>query len=362
VKKSWYWDALSARVGKKAATQMIRTRQLAQVLAAILATSASALGAPPSAKAQGAPKTQKKKTVAPPAPPVAEEAVAPPPSPPAVVEAAPVVQAPAQDATMTNAKDGAKDDYDSSDVSEDPSKRYVFLGARYRGTIFPSFLLAPFVREVRGFYFNTVGIEADIRKDGFSIIPALSYSEFGSGDILFADKTRDLKFAGNWGMVNSSLKGIYATVDFLWSVPIHKNLAFEYGLGAGVGFMFGDLVVNWVRDDPNGALTSSDGRRFSQCNTATEGPGCAVKDHENATTARVGRYSESSWFSGGAKPSILPHFSIPQIGVRFKPIKQLEARFGLGFSLTGFWFGLSANYGLEQPRSKTEPVVSSPKE
>jgi hypothetical protein len=29
-------------------------------------------------------------------------------------------------------------------------------------------------------------------------------------------------------------------------------------------------------------------------------------------------------------------------------MKQLEARVGGGFSLTGFWFGLSADYGLEQ--------------
>jgi hypothetical protein len=29
-------------------------------------------------------------------------------------------------------------------------------------------------------------------------------------------------------------------------------------------------------------------------------------------------------------------------------MKQLETRLGVGFSLTGFWFGLSANYGLEK--------------
>ena len=29
-------------------------------------------------------------------------------------------------------------------------------------------------------------------------------------------------------------------------------------------------------------------------------------------------------------------------------MKQFEARLGLGFSLTGFWFGLGGAYGLEQ--------------
>ncbi len=325
-----------------------RTRTRHQALAAVvLVTLGAAAFAPRVAHAQTTQKAPKKKTPAP-------QAVPPPEPPPA-----PVVAPPPPAPTPEAAPAPAAAEYDSSDVTEDPTKRYVFIGARYRGTIFPSFLLAPFVREVHGFYFNTVGIEADIRKDGFSIIPALSYSEFGSGgDTLFGDKSRDLAFAGNWGMVNSSLKGLYATVDFLWSAQINKQFAFEYGLGAGIGVMFGDLTVNWVHDDANGPLVSSSGRHFSQCNTVNDGSGCAIKDHENATTARVGRYSEASWFAGGAKPSILPHFSIPQLGIRYKPIKQLEARLGLGFSLTGFWFGLSANYGLEHapPAKSTEPA------
>ena len=45
---------------------------------------------------------------------------------------------------------------------------------------------------------------------------------------------------------------------------------------------------------------------------------------------------------------LFPWISIPQIGLRFKPVKQFEGRLGLGFALTGFWFGLSGGYGLEQ--------------
>jgi hypothetical protein len=48
-------------------------------------------------------------------------------------------------------------------------------------------------------------------------------------------------------------------------------------------------------------------------------------------------------------PNIFPYISFPQFSVRYKPIKQLETRLGVGFSLTGFWFGLSADYGLETP-------------
>jgi hypothetical protein len=47
-------------------------------------------------------------------------------------------------------------------------------------------------------------------------------------------------------------------------------------------------------------------------------------------------------------PVIFPHIAIPQLSLRYKPIKQLETRLSVGFSLTGFWFGLSADYGLER--------------
>jgi hypothetical protein len=52
--------------------------------------------------------------------------------------------------------------------------------------------------------------------------------------------------------------------------------------------------------------------------------------------------------------------NIPQLGLRFKPIKQFEGRLGLGFGLTGFWFGLSGDYGLEQPKDSTTKKASGP--
>jgi hypothetical protein len=48
-------------------------------------------------------------------------------------------------------------------------------------------------------------------------------------------------------------------------------------------------------------------------------------------------------------PVVFPHISIPQFSLRYKPIKQFETRLSIGFCLTGFWFGLSADYGLERP-------------
>jgi hypothetical protein len=135
-------------------------------------------------------------------------------------------------------------------------------------------------------------------------------------------------------------------VDLLWSVNLPKNLAFEYGLGVGAGVLFGDLVINWVYDDPNGPFEGSNGKRYQTCRTQADGVGCRVQDHENASTARVGGYAEPSWVNGGAKPNFLPHLSLPQVGLRFQPMREVQGRIGVGWSLTGFWFGVGIHYGL----------------
>ena len=63
-----------------------------------------------------------------------------------------------------------------------------------------------------------------------------------------------------------------------------------------------------------------------------------------------GGYEEPNWFGGGSIPVVFPHIAIPQFSLRYKPIPEMEARLSLGFSITGFWFGLSADYGQPQPK------------
>jgi hypothetical protein len=244
-----------------------------------------------------------------------------------------------------------REEWDIKDVDERDGKTYLFIGLRYRGALIPKFMLNMFVDEGKSIYTNTIGAELDIRKDGFSLIPALSYAELGSGDILFKEKGSK-EIAGNYNLVNSSLKVIYATADLLWSTKISKNVDFEYGAGFGLGVVFGDLVTNWVKYDtsPNAPLRNDAGQGFTKCTVVEPaGTGCNKADHQNSENDKVNNYVEPSWFSGGSRPSLFPWIAVPQIGLRFKPIKQFVGRLGIGFSLTGFWFGLSGSYGLEQP-------------
>jgi hypothetical protein len=243
------------------------------------------------------------------------------------------------------------EDWDIKDVEEKDGKTYLFIGLRYRGALIPKFVLNMFVDEGKSVYTNQIGAELDIRKEGFSLIPAITYAELGTGDILFKEKGSK-EIAGNYNLVNSSLKVIYATADLLWSTKISKNVEFEYGAGFGLGVVFGDLVTNWVKYDtgPNAPLRNDAGQGFTKC-TAVEpaGTGCNKADHQNSEKDKVNNYVEPSWFSGGSRPALFPWIAVPQIGLRFKPIKQFVGRLGIGFSLTGFWFGLSGQYGLEQP-------------
>ncbi|HVJ90034.1 MAG TPA: acid shock protein [Labilithrix sp.] len=241
------------------------------------------------------------------------------------------------------------DEWDNTDVEERAGKSYFFVGLRYRGNIIPQFMLNLFVEQGQTIYTNLIGVEFDLRKDGFSLIPALSYHELGTGDILFKQKnTKDI--VSNYSLVNSGLKVLYASVDLLWSTKLHKNVEFEYGAGFGLGAVFGDLENSWVREDPQGQLVSESGRRLTRCNIVAPAPGtgCHPADHQNSPVNKVNGYKEPSWFSGGSKPVLFPWIAVPQIGLRFKPIKEFVARLGVGFALTGFWFGLSAQYGLEK--------------
>jgi hypothetical protein len=296
--------------------------------------------------------------------PAPEPAPAPAPTPEPAPAAAPPASPKAEAAAESSATAKASE-VDSSDTREDPNTRYYFVGLRYRGTIIPQFLMNLFVDEGATIYTNMFGIELDMRKGGQSMIPWIVYADYSMGDTLFHQKggtpTGVPGDPGNFTIVNSSLKMVYLGLDELWSAPIddahHWDL--EFGFGVGVGFVFGDLINNWVYvDNSNGvngpAVKGSNGFFYARCPAGMDGslpPGCNKADHQNATIAKVGGYPEKFWFSGGSVPSIFPNVWFPTLNLRYKPIKQFETRLGVGFSLTGFWFGLSGDYGLEKTGS-----------
>jgi hypothetical protein len=248
----------------------------------------------------------------------------------------------------------------ATDTKEDPSKTYYFVGLRYRGDVIPQFLVNAFVNGGGTFYSNMVAAELDIRKDSHTIMPWLAFANYGFGNTLFENNGNGTGpgFAGNWTVVNSGLSAIYVGMDELWSTSLDEahHWDFEYGFGFGLGVVFGSLGNNWVHTLTGTQISPSN---YALCQTVNDGTGCALADHQNATTAKVGGYQESAGLLG-PKPILFPYLAIPQVGLRWKPVKQFEARLNVGFSLTGFFFSLGADYGLEKTEAE-DPATTAPK-
>lgn len=243
------------------------------------------------------------------------------------------------------------------DAVEQEQRTYIYAGVRYRGVFMPKFMFNAVVNEGASLYSNQIGIEAEIRSRGISIVPSLSFQEWGMGDTLWLEKGKPDSVAANWSVVNSKLKAINATVDVLWSTKLKPNLDFEYGGGVGLGVAFGSLGVNWTYFDEPGAFRTSDGRGMSACKTESgSAGGCTRREHSFAEEAKVGGYQEKSWFNGGAKPNFIPWIT-PQVGLRYRPSPEVVTRLGVGVGLTGMWFGISGDYGVAVRRQEQKSTV-----
>ncbi len=261
------------------------------------------------------------------------------------------------------------DENSVTNVLEDKGKGYYFLGVNYRMNLIPAFIINLFVDQGPNLVTtSSVGLSFDYRKDHFSIIPGVNFSEYGMDPVLFLQKNKAVGDPGDWGVVHSTLKAIYVTVDLLWSVPLVKTgqVDFEFGFAVGLGGVFGNLYDTWVADAPTGGATYQNpinsSQPFYQCIAAMNPPsgqgGCLAQNHSGATVGneQVGPgpgYRLGNWFDnpGGSVPVIFPWLELPVLGFRIKPIKELEMRLQGGFSITGFFFNFAAYYGFENPKS-----------
>lgn len=278
---------------------------------------------------------------------------------------------PPEAGTASVAEDNVADSI--TNTLEDPNKTYLFVGLRYRGTIIPAAFEHLFVSDGSTPFSNSFGGELDIRKNNHSNVIWLQYTEFTFGNTLFFQKNTD-DHPNNYSIVNSGLKGIYLGVDELWSTPIVNHLDFEGGFSVGLGVIFGNLTNDWAylaTQNTPGALKASNGNYYAPCNSANDSAGmtpsyndsCNQANHSGATVAKTGNYVEKNWFNGGSVPVLFPQFGL-QVGLRYKPIKQIQARATAGFNILvpGIMLGLSVDYGLESTPSHedTHPAALPP--
>lgn len=264
----------------------------------------------------------------------AEAAAAPASSEPAA--AAPADGAPATSANLDKDSALVADAEAGSSPVELPGKTYLFVGARYRAMIMPKFMINMFGDGGETMVFHGVGPEFSIRKNAFEYNLSIWYAGYGFSDVAFKSKTDGPEA---WEIVDSSLKSIYLTADFLWSQDFTPEFSLNYGMGAGLGIIFGDLVRTQAYPGPNGDPNTGEG--FVRCSSQF----VPDADYCDDINGHYGGYKEPSWAGGGSKPLIFPWLAL-QTGFRYKPHKNFVARFDAGFGTSGFFLGVGADYGL----------------
>jgi hypothetical protein len=229
---------------------------------------------------------------------------------------------------------------------EDPSKNYYFVGLRYREIIVPSFILGLFADTkgpaVNGSLNSTTvalpsfGAEFAVRKAGFETNLALWWAGYGMDNTLFKGKSDG---DDAWELIKSNISVLYVSGDFLWSHDFTPELALNYGLGAGLGLVFGDLHRNQAYP-LNGQING----QWVKCPGTQQNPGGDPR-YCDGSNNHYGNYTEKDWTGGGSKPTVFPWLAL-QTGLRYKPARNFVARLDAGFGLSGFFVGLGADYGL----------------
>lgn len=273
--------------------------------------------------------------------PPAAEAAPPAAATPGEADVNPADAPPANAAAETEAKpatgDPVADAPQGDSPVELPGQTYRFVGLRYRGIVIPKFMINLFGDGGKTVYVHAVGPEFGIRKDGFEYIFGLWWAGYKMDETPFKASSDP---ASAWEVVKSDLNVIYLTTDFLWSSDLGPQFAVNYGMGAGFGFVFGDLERTQAYP-PNGN-PNQDPYDWKKC-TAPGNP--ATGDFCGTDNDHYNGYKEKSWANGGSKPVIFP-WLVLQTGFRYKPSKSFVARLDAGFGTSGFFFGVGADYGL----------------
>ena len=279
-------------------------------------------------------------------------AAAPATTPPTGAEPAPDAAKPdapaAADATAPGTTAPDKDSGLVADAEaggspvELPGKTYMFVGARYRAIIVPKFMINLFGSGGKTVVVHGFGPEFSFRKNAFEYNLSIWYAGYGMDDTPFKAKDDGEKA---WELVNSELKSLFITADFLWSQDFSPEFALNYGLAGGFGIIFGNLYRVQARPGTPSA-NGNTGEGYVRCSGAGD-----PKDTINGggfcddSNQHYANYPEKSWTDGGSKPILFPWFVL-QTGLRYKPHRNFAARLDAGFGTSGFFLGLGLDYGL----------------
>ena len=247
---------------------------------------------------------------------------------------------------------------DEFDPTERPDTDYFFFGAIARGVIVPEFIQSIFVQTEAGQGSTGtplnmgVGAYFNYRRNGFNITAEAWYLGFGTTGYYHGLGAADDEYE----RIQSTMGAVFGSFLFGWSFDITNWLAIDLGFGLGLGGLVGDLT----RDE---AYRDSGTRQLRACaSPGSPDPGyCEPGLETRDSSGRIpdnqsgGTYQSlggpnngpNPWyFGGGGVPPMFFWLDLPRVGIRIKPIHQVQIRIDGGYNLYGFNFGGSVGYGF----------------
>jgi hypothetical protein len=209
------------------------------------------------------------------------------------------------------------------------------VGVRYRGLLLPKAVLEWFVEGGKTVYVNGVGPELSIPDGGGEYLLS-AWLAFYSMSPVALKGSNDAEEA--WEIVESEMKALYLTADYLWHTPLTSALALSYGGGAGLGFLFGDLKRTQAALASGGSAGNPDD--YAPCSAPD-----SASSYCDDSNAHYDGYGEPNWFHGGSKPVVFPWLS-GQVGLRYRIQDAFVTRLDLGVATSGLFVGLGADYSL----------------
>ena len=218
---------------------------------------------------------------------------------------------------------------------EDPKETYYFVGLRYRAHVVPKFMMNLFGSGGTTVVANAIGPEFTIRKNGFEYVLSAFWTGYYMGRTPFKGSSD-----GNhaYEMVQSKINVLYLTADFNWTHQISPVFGLNFGFGAGIGYVWGDLLRRQAYPK-NGPASNPDS--YASC----AGPGNPDPAFCDGSNNHYGNYNEPSWANGGQKPMFFPWLAVGP-GIRVKPHRNLMFRVDMGWALVGPYIGIAGNYGI----------------
>ena len=236
--------------------------------------------------------------------------------------------------------DKAIEEEKANSVVEDPKNTYYFVGARYRAHIIPQFMMNLFGDGGTSVVANALGPEFTVRRDGFEYVFSAMWTGY------YMDWT---PFKGSsdpntaYERVKSNINVLYFITEFNWTHQVSPAFGLNFGIGAGIGVVWGDLFRHQAYPRAGTAGNSPDSYISCEQDPALGGDPhggyCGTDNHH------YGNYSEKSWAGGGQKPMFFPWLALGP-GLRIKPHRNLMFRVDMGWALVGPYIGVAGNYGI----------------